>query len=59
MSRAERTGRGGKSPDVISGKGAARRPIGLYWPQTQTLPDLAARARSKPRVLLTLPAAEL
>jgi hypothetical protein len=46
---AERTGRSGSAPDVISGKEVARRVIELYWPQT--VPYGAASAGDKPRVL--------
>ncbi|MHB1430497.1 MAG: HNH endonuclease [Streptosporangiaceae bacterium] len=31
---AERTGQGGRAPEVIPGKDVARRVIELYWPQT-------------------------
>lgn len=46
---AERTGRGGKAPDVISGKDVALGVIELYW--LQTVPYGAASAGRNPRVL--------
>ena len=46
---AEQSGRGGRAPDVISGKDVARRVIELYWPHT--VPYGTASAGSTPRVL--------